>query len=391
MLTYFYAIAEVDLFSFDAPAEPAPAPVAADAGFDAFQSAPASAADTGFDAFQSAPAPAPLVPPVAQDPFGDFIGPAVHAQPQNVQFDAFGNNNVMAAGSNNNMAAMNNAFGNMNIQQQQTMTNGGGMMGGMQQPMASANVMSGGSGMQPVTAPANDDDFGDFEDASPSKATTTSSDPLSKLISLDSLTKNPKKEDKINEPIVATPAAANFVNQQQQIQQVHQSTNAAASFQGIDGLNKSSNLESKKPVSTRKAGQPVMGASDGSGKTELIGMMSPEMMGQQQVPQQQNNLAMQQQLMMQQQMMLQQQRMMQQQQQMGMMNNQNMMMNPQMMTNPNMMNNPQMNYMQGGMSMHGGMNTQGNMNYMEGMGQPQGGNTMGGSMGGQTNGTGGWP
>jgi len=257
----------------------------------------------------------------------------------------------------------------------------------------------------PVSAPAHDDDFGDFEDASPSKApVTSSSDPLSKLISLDGLSKNAKKEDKLSEPIVATPAAANFVNQQQQIQQVHKSTNAAASFQGLDGLNKSSNLEKKGPVSNRKSGQPVMGTTEGSGTSELIGMMSPQMMGQQQVPSQQQQAAqkqaaMQQQMAMQQQQMLLQQQMMQQQQ-MGMMNNPNMM-NPQMMNNPNMMNAQQMNMMNpqmmnnpnmqgGGNPMQGGMNMQG-MNTM-----PQGGNMMGGGMGstgGQASGTGqgGWP
>lgn len=295
----------------------------------------------------------------------------------------------MMAG-NNNMAGMNNAFGNMSMQQQQQpMMNGAAAMGGFQQPMSSGNVMAS----QPAPAPANDDDFGDFEGASPSKAPATSSDPLSKLISLDGLSKNAKKEDKINEPIVATPAAANYVNQQQQIQQVHKSTNAAASFQGLDGLNKPSNFDSKAPMSNRTPGQPVMASGDAGKKTsELIGMMSPQMMGTQQPQQmaqpqqQQANAAMQQQMAMQQ-MLLQQQMM--QQQQMGM-NNPNMAMNPQM----------QNQYMQGGMNpnMQGGMNAfqggmnpnmQGGMN-MQGMGQ-QGGNMMGGNMGGQANGTGGWP
>ena len=319
---------------------------------------------------------------------------------QNVQFDAFGGNNTgQQMMGHNNMAGMNNMFGNMSMQQQQqpAMMNGGGMMG-MQQPMGGSSA----SDFPPAPAANDDDDFGDFEDAAPKKEVVKSSDPLGKLISLDSLTKNTKKEDKLNEPVVATPAALNFVNQQQQIQHVNQTSNAAASFQGIDGLNKPMNFEPKKVASTRQAGKPIM-ASDGtvekSGTSELIGMMSPQvMMGQ---PQQQqhyavNNAAMQQQLLMQQQLAMQQQMMMQQQQMggAGMMNpNYNNMQGGMGMPNQQMMMNNQQ--MGGGMmnpNMQGGMG----MNGMQGgMGQPQGGNFMGGQpsgsgqMGGQPMG-GGW-
>lgn len=373
-----FAFTEVDLFSFDAPAH-----------------APAAATDDGFDAFQSAPAaPVPSMPAPSQpDPFGNFSGPSMPAQSQ--QFDAFGTSN----NATGNMAAMNNMFGNMGMQQQPVM-NGGGMMAMQQQPMAPA--------MAPVTVapPANDDDFGDFEGACPQKQAVQSSDPMSRLIQLDSLTKNAKKEkeDKLNEPIVATPAAANYVNQQQQIHQVYKVQNVAASFQGIDGLNKPTNYGVKVPVSTRQPGKPIMG-SESSDTSELISMLSPQIMTQQ-VPQQRpQNAAMTNQMAMQQQMMLQQQMMMQQQN--GMMNphmQQNNMMNPQMqpnnMMNPQMATNPMMNSQQMGM-MNPNMQMQGGMNSMQGTGSMQGtsgmqgmggtgqvgGNMMGGQpMGGQMSG-----
>jgi hypothetical protein len=71
---------------------------------------------------------------------------------------------------------MNNAFGNMNFHSAPT-----------------AATMSA------PTASGNNDDFGDFEDAEPSSAKphVTSSDPMSKLISLDGLSKNTKKEVKV--------------------------------------------------------------------------------------------------------------------------------------------------------------------------------------------------
>lgn len=181
---YLLAAAEVDLFSFD------DAPVAT----------PAQTSDNTFDAFQTAPAPTTT----PTDDFGDFQEIAPTAP---VQFDAFGSNSAPApqtggfdafGGSSNamntmqqnqgmmmgnqqmgaNMNAMNNAFGNMNMQNQQMPTT-------------------------TPAAPANDDDFGDFAgaDSSNAKSPEKSSDPLSSLISLDGLTKNVKKEKKTDETL----------------------------------------------------------------------------------------------------------------------------------------------------------------------------------------------
>merc|ERR1711935_1056256 len=88
------------------------------------------------------------------------------------------NNNMM----NNNMAGMGNAFNNMSVG---TAT----PAGGMQQPTMSAS---------------NDDDFGDFEAAKgPSFSPTmqkASSNPMSGLINLDSLSKNPSSQMSMNRP-----------------------------------------------------------------------------------------------------------------------------------------------------------------------------------------------
>jgi hypothetical protein len=307
-----------------------------------------------------------------------------------------------------NMASMNNAFGNMHMQQQ-GMMNSSGMMGMQQPAMMNSGGITGMPQQQQMTAApsnvmvtpsANDDDFGDFEDATPQKQMVQSSDPFSRLTQLDSLTKNPKKkEDKMNEPIVATPAAAVFVSQQPQIQQLNKSANIAASFQGIDGLNKPTNLGVNAPVSHRQSGKPIMGA-EGKDTSDLISSLSPQIMTQQGPQQQPQNAAMMNQMALQRQMMLQQQMMMQQQN--GMMNpqmqQQNGMMNPQMQQN-NMMN-PQVSMMysqQMGMNpnmhMQGGMQGMGSMQGNMMGGNMMGGQPMGGQMNGQTGGQpmGGWP
>eukprot|EP00584_Thalassiosira_punctigera_P001472 CAMPEP_0172531710 /NCGR_PEP_ID=MMETSP1067-20121228/4996_1 /TAXON_ID=265564 ORGANISM="Thalassiosira punctigera, Strain Tpunct2005C2" /NCGR_SAMPLE_ID=MMETSP1067 /ASSEMBLY_ACC=CAM_ASM_000444 /LENGTH=689 /DNA_ID=CAMNT_0013316113 /DNA_START=108 /DNA_END=2177 /DNA_ORIENTATION=- len=180
------AAPEVDLFGFDTPA-------------------PAEAADDSFDAFQTGgPAPAPptlAAPPAAaasNDDFGDFqqIAPtsavqfdafgSAPASQQQATFDAFGGAPSMMQ-QQQPMSAMNNAFGNMSMQNQQ-----GQMMSPA--PAAPPAVAS-------APAPAADnDDFGDFEGAadpfSSAKSPEKSGDPLSKLISLDGLSKNVKKEAK---------------------------------------------------------------------------------------------------------------------------------------------------------------------------------------------------
>lgn len=155
---------EVDLFSFDTPA-----------------SVPASTVDDSFDAFQTASTSIPSAA-VANDDFGDFQQIAPQSA---VQFDAFGTApaqqsfdaiGVAQSTQSQTINAMNNAFGNMGLQNQH-------------------RQMLSVSAMPPAV---DNDDFGDFEDADlvSVKAAQKSSDPLSKLISLDGLSKNPKKEIK---------------------------------------------------------------------------------------------------------------------------------------------------------------------------------------------------
>ena len=88
------------------------------------------------------------------------------------------NNGMANPMMNNNaggMGGVTNAFGNMN------------MAGGMQQPPQQQPAMA---------APSNDDDFGDFSTASKPRLSmntntiSNSSDPMSKLINLDGLSKN---------------------------------------------------------------------------------------------------------------------------------------------------------------------------------------------------------
>ena len=163
------AAPEVDLFGFD---DAAPAPTApANGQFDAFQNA------------SVAPPPVAAPTPAGNDDFGDFqqIAPSSAVQfdafgaapAQQQSFDAFGAAPVQQQQPVN---AMNNAFGNMTMSPTPTATNN-------------------------AAPPNNNDDFGDFEDADPSSAASPqkSSDPLSKLISLDGLSKNVKKETTSNQ------------------------------------------------------------------------------------------------------------------------------------------------------------------------------------------------
>ena len=352
------AAPEVDLFSFDTPAS-APAPSAG--------------VDTSFDAFQTAPAPTPALAsppasvPVANDDFGDFqqIAPtsavefdafgSAPAAPAQQSFDAFGG----APAQMQPVNAMNNAFGNMTMQSQPQQ-------------------------MPTMTTPApiaGNDDFGDFEDADPVsvKSPEKSSDPLSKLISLDGLSKNPKKEEKKeSKPIDFS--------------------------QPLGG---SSGMSSMGGEQGGFQPQPVLG----TGQQGDIGEVFGSMLNQQQQQQQQ-----QQQMMKQQQMMQQQQGMANmgmgmngqqlnqmggmggmmggQQPQQGMMNNGGMMsgnmgMGGQMQGNMGMMGGQQMqpqmnnNMMGGQMNMmgNGNMNMMGNN--MQGQ-MPMMGNMMGNMMGGQS-------
>mmetsp|Transcript_12851 Transcript_12851/g.18495 ORF Transcript_12851/g.18495 Transcript_12851/m.18495 type:complete len:269 (+) Transcript_12851:1-807(+) len=262
--------------------------------------------------------------------------------------------------------------------------NNGVSMGGM-------NTMGNGAGMGGMTlsvstpAAANDDDFGDFEDAAPKQASVAvSTDPLAKLISLDGLKKNPKKEDKTAAPIVFNSAAAQYLYDKKS---GIQATNPAMSFQGIDGLNKVPTNFNVASTSNLQPGQSVMGGSGmlgagvAAGGADAIAMMGPQSV----MPQQQQKpvgMQMQQGMQqmtpqMQQQMMMMMQQQQQQMRMQGMNNTMGGMQGGMGMANPGMM--------QGGM---GGM--QGNMGGMQG-GMPGNMGMMGGNMngmGGQQNTTG---
>jgi epsin len=294
--------AEVDLFSFD---DPTPAPV----------SHSATAADDDFDNFQSAPGNSSA--PSLVDP---FAAPVAVQQPSAVQFDLFGGGAVPAPAQQPSF----DAFGSVaSSHSNPVMTGNTGMM--MQQPPAmgvsnmmgfgnvppSAPGMSTMNGMQPpmhqhAAFQAPDDDFGDFADATSTKknvmSNTSSSNPMSKLISLDGLSKNNSNtlEDKLNQPIIANAAAATFVQEKDQIQAtVKQSVGgkgSSMSFAGIDGLHKSSMMSSgggqmpmmmmPPPSNAGMMGHvnpSVMGGSGGT-SSSVIGMLDPNEMKMQKPP-----------------------------------------------------------------------------------------------------------
>eukprot|EP00540_Astrosyne_radiata_P017197 CAMPEP_0116849342 /NCGR_PEP_ID=MMETSP0418-20121206/15518_1 /TAXON_ID=1158023 /ORGANISM="Astrosyne radiata, Strain 13vi08-1A" /LENGTH=675 /DNA_ID=CAMNT_0004481051 /DNA_START=6 /DNA_END=2034 /DNA_ORIENTATION=+ len=383
-----------DLLSWDAAPAPAPTPAAGEDNFAAFQSAtpaaaaPAAAASAQFDAFGNN-----------------------QPQQQAAQFDAFGTGigagggmPTMNTAETMNIGAMNNMFGNMGISQGQPSMNQGGMAGGV-----TSNVMSGGMGngstaAAPAPAADDGDDFGDFEDAAPKKAaTSTSSDPMSRLISLDGLEKNKKKEDKLSQPILATPAAAQYMETQKYMQSqgipVNAGPNPEMSFKGIDGLggmgaSAPTGMATPLPTGTQQQGQAAMASNvmgpPTAGGADAIAMMSPEALMAQPKPQQtpKTNMVGGQAAMTPQQM---QQMQMMMSQQMQMMNQGMGGMNatPAGMGNMGMMN-PQTQAM--GQQTGGGMMNP-NMQFMQmgGMGMVQQGGMMGGqsgAMGGQGGGAG---
>jgi epsin len=419
--------ASVDLFSFD---DPTPVPVAA-----------ATSGGDDFAAFQSAGGGAP---PAVHDPFAepaaapqqsaqfDAFQQAAPAQ-QTAQFDAFGgqsmgggntgmgggsamNNNSYAMGGgntgmggggsamNNNSYAMGggmNGNGNGMMQQGGDM-NGNGMMqqgqmqtGGMgmnQSSMAPMGGMAQKQQRQQQPPPPEEDEFGDFSDApSQSKQATGSTDPLSKLISLDGLSKNPgKQESKINQPIIANTAAATFVQEKEVIQANMQQNKkgSSMSFAGIDGLHNNRGMMSQMgnmpPVSSVGSNPSVMG---NSGASSIGMMMDPQSMQSTQRPQQQQGGMMGNQQGNQQGMMGNQQGMMGNQQ--GMMGNQQGMMGNQqgMMGNQQGMMGNQQGMMGGNMrNQQGGMNNGGMMNQQQQqmMNQQMGGG-MQGNMGNNMN------
>lgn len=244
------AAAEVDLFDLGAPdSAPAPAPAAANDGFDAFQTAgPTSDAFGGADPFAASPAPA--APVVAPAPVG---APAQ-------TFDAFGNGSAQPQQGNIN--AVSDAFGNMNM--------GGG------QPQVNGTA-----------AGEDDDDFGDFGGAAASSfgmptaaavAETKAKDPLSGLINLDGLQKNVQKTNNLNKPVVSGDTASQYMQYQQQMaaQGNAQNVGAQVSFNGIDGLNKMPTDFSPKGIrqNNRQHGQPIM-AADQQGMNGMAANAGP--------------------------------------------------------------------------------------------------------------------
>lgn len=358
-------------------------------------------------------APAPTIATLPKPPTSVAPAPTMDA------FDAFGS--VSAGGTNTMFPAGNVMMSGVPSQQQAMM-----MMMMMQQQQTGVGA-TGGS-MRNLTSAANDgddDDFGGFSGAdSSAKISIPNNDPTAKLVSLDGLSKNKKKEDPLARAIVFNEAAAVQVQQKHSSDEAEsraKSLNRDLSFRGIDGLSGSASpaaLASKNQVH-RKLGQPVMQSSSDE-KANLIAMMGdhsfvggnasttiPAGMFQQPGAQQ---MQMTPQMMQQMLMMQQRQAMMggtaaqagmamnpQMMQQMGQMNgNGGAMpmggMTPQMMmmmqSNPQMFGMAssagQMNWMQG----MGGMGTGGAANHM-GMGA--GGSTMGGQSSSSGNKMGGQP
>ena len=286
-------------------------------------------------------------------------------------------------------------MGGMNPMMANNMMGGGGMMMGNNNMMAGGmnNGMMGG-GKPAVAAPAAnfDDDFGDFEGVSSGSSpagTNKSSDPFGSLVSLDGLSKNTKKQDKLNEPIVINAAAAQYMQDKQKGigagAPQNTAKSAAMSFAGIDGLPKSPAPNSMAigmgggiGMGMSGAAYPasggmnptVMGSGSG-GNASLIGALDPQMMTPQpQQTQQQGGMTPQQQQQMMQMMMMQNPQLMQQ----IMMNGGQMtpQQQQQMLQMMMMMNQP-MGGGQGGGGMMGGGN-----NMMGGQGGYMGGTGFGG-------------
>jgi len=312
-------------------------------GFDSVPSAPSTATvSSEFGAFQASSAP---VPADASDEFAAF---GQMRSGQTPSFDAFGNNggnttnyNMMM---NNNAAPMTNNMGNNNRNINDGVPGIGNSFGNM-------NVGSAGGQFQQPTMPAsNDDDFGDFADAKKDSSSLSfsvkagkSSDPMSSLINLDGLSKNPSKKMTMNQPVAINEAAAHY---QKGIQQGVQ-----ASVVSAGGSNAISSMMGPAPTPQQQHRGSAM--SMNSQASAESGGMNPQMQ--------------------------QQQFMMNQMQNQGMQGNNMQMMggNPQMQ---GMMYGNQMNNGGGGMNqmgMHNMNTTGGGMNQM-GMNQMHMNNQMGG-------------
>jgi len=272
---------EVDLFSFDATAETST--TKNEDEFDAFTNArvaPAPADDDFGDFTGTSTAPA-----VSTDLFGNVNSQVQTQKPESLDPFASNNTNVVTQNmqqmSLNTMSSNTNAAMMFNTSSTNTST---GMMPNTMLSNMNATPMSNSmpsnantafmsstmpSNMNTITMPISNtatqhqpesDDFGDFSGPASSKPPNVSSDPLSKLVNLDGLTKTSKKDDPIHTPIIFNAAAAQAnVNQGQP--QVSSSTviNEMA-FHGIDGIQKPIDLSIMSSATHRSSGQPIMTA-----------------------------------------------------------------------------------------------------------------------------------
>jgi epsin len=284
-------VANIDLLSLDINDSSA-AP--GDNDFDAFGSFEgstphANATNIAFDAFGTSTIPTPTIapmtlpgtvppPPSAMDAFGAF---------QSFPSPTTSSGNVLFSGMDANVMAFS---GGIPFQQQHTVMNSDKMtvaslgFSPQQQP---SNMMATQKKMQqavelsslPPAASANgddDEDFGGFTSAT-NKVAIPSSDPIAKLISLDSLSKNKKKENPLEKPILFNELAAAQIEQKPHDEENVRSKSLTAelSFRGIDGLSGSASpaaLASKSVHKNKAPGVPIMQTSENE-KAQLIGMM----------------------------------------------------------------------------------------------------------------------
>lgn len=268
---------EVDLFSFDSP-EPAPATTAAPTPngdeFDAFTSARAAPATSAFDN-------TPVAAATNDDLFGAFSGSRAQtaAPTQAAIVDPFATNTAPATVPNMHQTSFNNPA--MMSSPQMNMMQGGVGNGMVSQfsnsvPTDPNNAMSGTKIAAAVSQqPADSDDFGDFSGATTSPK-LGSADPISKLINLDSLSLNKKKEDKAHAPILYNVAAQQSFMTQQYAPKTD--TGNEMAFSGLDGIQKPMNFSIKSNSGGhRNAGQPIMSTMTSQPSTQT--MPSSQMMG----------------------------------------------------------------------------------------------------------------
>lgn len=313
---------EVDLFSFDeAPA-----------------SAPASSADDGFDAFQGANND------IQFDAFGN--GNASNATQPQQTFDAFAGATLTSPPTSQQSS---NQMQSPFMMQQQAP-----MMMQSNQAMMQQSVVNGGNvqanfgnfSSAPAPVPKQEDDFGDFSGVSTSTKSATPStgpvDPMSKLISLDTLAPNKSNApSKMYMPIPAPAPASNAFSMSTFSSSSNQSiaplkkpsSNATDAFSGLDGLNKpATNLMAPVPV-RKNGGNTVMMQNTGPSVVDTMGLNDQGMAGINNSAQSMGSMTSSKLSQQQQQMLYAQQ--MQQMQAQGIMNNQvNMMNNMGMMYTP---------------------------------------------------------